>query len=91
MLFCIYSTLNKNFQSFNSIINHFQFSIILSGPWSFGNDYDRNVVIFGVDNSSLPHADNHQNNFFVLDEGNTYGSFGAPEIKFRIRFTKKKN
>ena len=26
--------------------------------WSFGNDYARNVVIFGADNSSLSHTDN---------------------------------
>ena len=32
------------------------------GGWSFGNDYARNVIIFGVDSSSF-HADNF-NNFF---------------------------
>ena len=28
------------------------------GMWSFGNDFTRNVIIFGVDNSSSSHADN---------------------------------
>ena len=28
---------------------------------SFGNDYARNVIIFGVDNSSSSHADNIKN------------------------------
>ena len=28
------------------------------GSWSFDNDYARNVVIFGVDNSASSHMDN---------------------------------
>ena len=61
------------------------------GSWSFGNDFVRNVIIFGVDNSSSSHTDNHKNNFLVLGEGTTYdinGSFGAAEKKFSINFTK---
>ena len=53
-------------------------------------EFARNVVIFGVDNSSSSHADNHINNFLVLDEGPTLGingSFGSPVKKFRINFT----
>ena len=34
--------------------------------WSFGNDFARNVIIYGVDNSSSPHIDNCKNNFLVL-------------------------
>ena len=30
-----------------------------AGSWSFGNDFDMNVVFLGVDNSSSTHADNH--------------------------------
>ena len=30
------------------------------GEWSFGNDYARNVVIFGVDNSSSCQTDNQK-------------------------------
>ena len=29
-----------------------------AGSWSFDNDTARNVIIFGVDNSSSTHADN---------------------------------
>ena len=36
--------------------------------WSFVNDYARNVVIFGVDNSSSSHSDNQGNDFLVLGE-----------------------
>ena len=59
--------------------------------WSFGNDYARNITIFGVDASLLSHADNLENNFLVPGEGNTFGingSFGAPEKKFDINFSK---
>ena len=38
-----------------------------AGSWSFDNDFAKNVLIFGVDNSSSPHTDNHKNNFSVLD------------------------
>ena len=82
MIFCIYSTLNKDFHSF-----------IHSGTWSFGNDYARNVVDLGVDNSSLSIADNCKNNFFVLGGRDTFGingSFGALEKKFSISFTETK-
>ena len=43
-----------------------------TGSWSFGNDFAKNVVIFGVDNSSSCHADNHKNNFLILIEVPTY-------------------
>ena len=52
------------------------------GTWRFGDDYARNVVIFGVDNSSSSHTDNQKNKFLVLSEGDTSGvngSFVAPE------------
>ena len=32
--------------------------------WSFNNDTARNVITFGVDNSSSSHVDNRKNNFF---------------------------
>ena len=44
-----------------------------AGSWSFDNDYTRNVLIFGVDNSSSSHADNRKNNFLMLSEGPTFG------------------
>ena len=50
--------------------------------WNFDNDYARNAIICGVDNSSSSHSDNLKNNFLVLGEKDTFGingSFGAPE------------
>ena len=46
------------------------------GEWSFGNDYTRNVLIFGVYNSSSSHTDNPKNNFLVLGEEQTFGING---------------
>ena len=49
---------------------------------SFDNDTARNVITFGVDNSSSFHADNCKNIFLILGEGPTFGinwSFGSPE------------
>ena len=57
----------------------------------FYNDFTRNVIIFGVDNSSSSPSDNRKNNVLILGEGPTYGingSFGSPEKKFSINFTK---
>ena len=52
------------------------------GYWSSDNDTARNVVIFGVDNSSSSHIDNPKNNFLALGEGPTRdinGSVGTAE------------
>ena len=59
--------------------------------WSFGNDSTKNVVIFGVDNSSSSHVDNPKNISLVLDKGPTEGinsSVGTAEIKISIKFSK---
>ena len=61
------------------------------GEWSFGDDYAKNVVIFGVDNSLSFHVDNLKSNFSVLGEGYTFGingSFGTQEKKLGINFSK---
>ena len=62
-----------------------------NGEGNFGNDSARNVVSFGVDNSSSSYTDNRQNNFLVSGEGDTFGinrSFGALEKKCTINFSK---
>ena len=43
---------------------------------SFENDFARNNIIFGVDNSSSSHFDNRENNFLTLIEGPSYGING---------------
>ena len=61
--------------------------------WKFGNDFARNVVIFGVRKSSQYHIDNHKYNFLVLSEGPIYdinGNFGPLEKTFSVNFSKPK-
>ena len=41
--------------------------------WSFDNDFARNALIFGVDNSSSSHTDNLKNNILVSGERPTDG------------------
>ena len=63
------------------------------GSRSFGNDFARNVIIFGVDDSSSTHTDNLKNDFSILGKGDTFGingSFGATEKKFDSSFSKAK-
>ena len=52
--------------------------------WSFNDDTVRNVITFGVDESSSSHTDNLKNDFSVLGVGDNFdinGSFGETEIK----------
>ena len=52
--------------------------------WSYGNDFSRNVVTFGVDNTSSSHTNNQKSNFLVLGEGSTEDindGLGAAEKK----------
>ena len=59
--------------------------------WSFDNGTARNVILFGVDNSSSSHVDNLKNNFLILSLGQTFGingSFGSPQKQFSINFNK---
>ena len=61
------------------------------GFWSFDNGSARNVVIFGVGNSSSSHTDNQKNNFLVLGKGpiqDIYDSTALAEKKISIGFIK---
>ena len=62
-------------------------------PWSFNDDFARNIIIFGVDNSSASHTDNLENYFLFLSERDTLGikeSFGAPERKLALILVKQR-
>ena len=81
----------KNSDKEKSVHSVYGITFDIIGFWSFDNDNARNVLIFGVDNSSSSHADNRKNNFLVLGAGPTSGingSFGSPEKKFSINFSK---
>ena len=62
-----------------------------AGSCSFHSETARNVIIFGVHNSSSSHAENCKNNVLVLGTGPTFGingRFGSPEKNFSIDFSK---
>ena len=73
------------------IYNGWEIKFDGADSWSFGNDFARNVVRFGVDNSSSSHTDNLENKFLVLGErpiDDINGSVGTAKTKFNIKFTK---
>ena len=54
------------------------------GEWNSGNDFARNVIIFGVDNSSSTQTDNYENNVLTLSEDPTYGINGSFENRSNL-------
>ena len=63
-----------------------------AGSSSFGNDFARNVIIFGVDNSSSSDTSNQKNNFSVLSKRSTddiNDSSSSAEQKFSINISKE--
>ena len=65
----------------------------MDGERSFGNNFDPNVVIFGVTRSSSSHTDDCKNDVLILDKGDTFHSnrsFEEPTKKFCIDFSKPK-
>ena len=61
--------------------------------WRFSDEFAWNVIISGIGNGSSSHTDNPKNNLLILGGGDTFcinGSFGEPEIKKSINFTKAK-
>ena len=90
---CLFEATNivKNSDEEKYVYSAYGITFDSGGSWNFDNDFARNVVIFGVDNSSSPHSDNHKNNFLILGEGTTYGingRFGTPGKRFDINFSK---
>ena len=80
---CLFGATNivKNGDKEKYVYNGYRIAFDGKCEWSFANGYARNVIIFGVDNSSSSHADNLKNNFLILGEGDTFGIngiFGAP-------------
>ena len=49
----------------------------MRGSWSFNDDFTRNVIIFGVDNSSSSHIDNLKIDFLILSQRDTFGINGS--------------
>ena len=89
---CLFGATNivKNYDEEKYVDGGYEITFDSTGSWSFNNDTARNVIIFGVDNSSSSHSDNRKNNFLVLGEGPFFGSngsFGSQGRKFSINFS----
>ena len=71
---CLLGTVKLTRNSDESKFIYNSWGIAFDGvdSWSFGNNFARNFVTFGVDNTSSSHANSQTNNFLVLDEGPTY-------------------
>ena len=81
----------KNSDKEKYVCSEYGIAFDRKGEWSFDKEYARNVIIFGVDNSSSSPTDNFKNSFLVLGEGDIFGineNFGAPEKEFSINFSK---
>ena len=87
---CLFGETNivKNCDEEKYVYSEYVMTFDSAGSWSFDNDFTRNVIIFGVDNSSSSHFDNRKNDFLILGEGPTYDTNGSVEKRFSINFTK---
>ena len=62
-----------------------------AGSWNFDYDIPKNIMFFSVDNSPSSDDEDCKNYFLGLVEDPTYGingSFGLPNKKFSISFSK---
>ena len=90
---CLFGATNvvKNSDKEKYVYRGYGITFDSGSSWSFDDEFARNVVIFGVDNSSSSHSDKRKNNFLILGEGPTYGingNFGVPEKKIDISLSK---
>ena len=63
------------------------------GSWSFNDEFARNVIIFGVDNSSSSQTDSLKHDFVISGEGDNFkinGSLGAPEKNVMLILVKQR-
>ena len=76
---CLFGATNivKNSDKEKCVYSGYGITFDNAGSWNFGNDFARNVIIFGVDNSSSSHFDNRKNKFLILGEGRTCGINGS--------------
>ena len=92
---CLFGAANKvkNSDKEKQVYSGYGITFGSAGSWSFGDNFAENIVIFGVDNSSSTHAENHKNKFLVLGKDPTYIINGSlnQKILILIIFQKTKN
>ena len=60
---CGATNIVKNSNKSKYVYSGFDIAFDAGGLWSFGIGFARNVIIFGIVNSSSSHADNSKYNF----------------------------
>ena len=62
---CLFGATNiaKNSDREVYLYSGYRITFDSAGSWSFHHEFARNVIIFGVDNSSSSHSHNRKNNF----------------------------
>ena len=55
------TNITKNSDKGKYVYSGYKIKFDGKGDWNFGNDFDRNAVIFGVDYSSSSYTDNRKN------------------------------
>ena len=75
---CLFGATNviKNSDKEKYVYSGYRITFDSGGSWSFDNNFARNVIIFGVDNSSPSHSDDRKSNFLILGKGPSYGING---------------
>ena len=75
---CLFGATNviKNSDKEKYVYSGYRITFDSGGSWSFDNNFARNVIIFGVDNSSPSHSDDRKSNFLILGKGSSYGING---------------
>ena len=68
--YCLFGLTNivKNSDKEKYVYSGYGITFDSAGSWSFDNDFARNVISFGGDNSSLSHSHNRKNNFLMFQE-----------------------
>ena len=88
---CLFSEVKITSNATERKLVYYGYGKAFHGSWSFGNEINRNVIIFHVKNSPPRHSENCKNNFLVLEEGPRSGiSDSAAELEemFSFNFTK---
>ena len=85
---CLFGVTNivKNDDKEKYVYSGYRIAFDGKGEQSFNNYTGRNVIIFGVDDSSSAHTDNRKNDFLILGEGTTLGfngNFGVSAKKLQ--------
>ena len=81
-------TLTKHVDIYQYKYSGYGLAFDRKGEFTFGNEYGRNVIIFGVDMNSSVHVDNKKKDILILGKGQGLGRTTLTAEKlYSINFT----